>query len=76
MISSLRRVDGVDRVSLSSSEKLAGDTGVQQGHRRQRRRHYGDCRNGIKRFPQFSMTLFFQQPSATTGAQPKSTTTP
>jgi Tfp pilus assembly protein PilN len=77
VISSLRRVDGVDRVSLSSSEKLAGDSAsTSKGTGDSAGATTGDCRNGIKRFPQFSMTLFFQQPSATTGAQPKSTTTP
>lgn len=68
VISSLRRVDGVERVTLSSSQKLesssaptgsAGSTGASDG----------DCRNGNKRFPQFSMTLFFATPSSPTGAQ-------
>jgi Tfp pilus assembly protein PilN len=71
VISSLRRVDGVKRVSISSSEKLqatasgpangAGATTTQAG---------GDCRNGDRRFPKFSMTLFFAPPSvAATGGQ-------
>jgi Tfp pilus assembly protein PilN len=71
VISSLRRVDGVQRVSISSSEKLqatasgpangAGATATQAG---------GDCRNGDRRFPKFSMTLFFAAPSvAATGGQ-------
>jgi Tfp pilus assembly protein PilN len=77
VISSLRRVDGVERVSLSSSEKLAGDAGgASKGTSDSAGATSGDCRNGIKRFPQFSMTLFFQQPSATTGAQAKPATTP
>jgi Tfp pilus assembly protein PilN len=75
VISSLRRVDGVEHVSLSSSEKLAGDTGgASKGTSDSAGATSGDCRNGVKRFPQFSMTLFFQQPSATTGAQAKATT--
>lgn len=71
VISSLRRGDGVQRVSISSSEKLqatasapangAGATPTQAG---------GDCRNGNRRFPKFSMTLFFAPVSgAATGGQ-------
>jgi Tfp pilus assembly protein PilN len=78
VISSLRRVDGVERVSLSSSQKLdkasasdggsstasTGDSGS------------GDCRNGNSRYPQFSMTLFFASPKTTpSGAQKASATT-
>jgi Tfp pilus assembly protein PilN len=68
VISSLRRVDGVTHVSVSSSEKLdqatgaTGDIGADQS----------DCRHGDVHYPQFSMTLFFAAPSgapaATTGA--------
>jgi Tfp pilus assembly protein PilN len=70
VISSLRRMDGVQRVTLSSSEKLqqasasasAGTAGNGQGGE--------DCRNGSTRFPKFSMTLFFEAPSvSTTGGQ-------
>jgi Tfp pilus assembly protein PilN len=70
VISSLRRVDGVQRVSLSSSEKLqaaasgasrAGATGQASSE---------DCRNGSSHFPKFSMTLFFAPASgAATGGQ-------
>ena len=78
VISSLRRVDGVERVSLSSSQKLdqgsasgggsstatTGDSGS------------GDCRNGNAHYPQFSMTLFFANPTTTpSGAQTASATT-
>jgi Tfp pilus assembly protein PilN len=77
VISSLRRVDGVERVSLSSSQKLdqgsasgggsatasTGDSGS------------GDCRNGNARYPQFSMTLFFATPTSPSGAQTASATT-
>jgi Tfp pilus assembly protein PilN len=54
VISSLRRANGVQRISLSSTERLdaAGSTG-------------GDCRNGNVRFPKFSMTLFFTAPTPT-----------
>jgi Tfp pilus assembly protein PilN len=60
VISSLRRADGVQRISLSSSERLdaggAGASGSGGG---------GDCRNGNSRFPKFSMTLFFTAPTPT-----------
>ena len=60
VISSLRRIDGVQRVTLSSAEKLgdtgaAGDSGGNSN---------GDCRNGNAHYPQFSMTLFFDAPAA------------
>jgi Tfp pilus assembly protein PilN len=73
VISSLRRVDGVERVSLSSSEKLeqgasGGSSGDSGGG--------GDCRYGNARYPQFSMTLFFATPTTTpSGAQTASATT-
>jgi Tfp pilus assembly protein PilN len=60
VISSLRRADGVQRISLSSSEKLdaaGASTGSGGGD---------DCRNGNARFPKFSMTLFFTAPTQTT----------
>jgi Tfp pilus assembly protein PilN len=65
VISSLRRVEGVERVSLSSAEKLAdsGGAGSTGGDTS------GDCRHGNQRFPQFSMTLFFAAPTGA-GAQP------
>jgi Tfp pilus assembly protein PilN len=60
VISSLRRADGVQRISLSSSERLdaggAAAAGSGSG---------GDCRNGNTRFPKFSMTLFFTAPTPT-----------
>jgi Tfp pilus assembly protein PilN len=64
VISSLRRVDGVERVTLSSSQKLdsagpGGGGGASDG----------DCRNGNSHYPQFSMTLFFAQPTSPTGAK-------
>jgi Tfp pilus assembly protein PilN len=60
VISSLRRIDGVERVSLSSSERLLDTTGTvavsgSTGG--------DDCRNGNARFAKFSMTLFFKPPS-------------
>jgi Tfp pilus assembly protein PilN len=59
VISSLRRADGVQRISLSSSERLdAGAAAAGSGSG-------GDCRNGNTRFPKFSMTLFFTAPTPT-----------
>lgn len=66
VIASLRRADGVQRVSLSSSEKAVsgssggGDSAGAAG---------ADCRNGSSRFPMFSMTLFFEAPSVSTTAK-------
>jgi Tfp pilus assembly protein PilN len=69
VISSLRRVDGVQRVTLSSSAKLdnsSGASGSAEGN---------DCRHGNQRFPEFSMILFFNpQPAA--GSSTPGTTTP
>jgi Tfp pilus assembly protein PilN len=64
VISSLRRIDGVQRVSLSSSEKLtaAGSSGKSSGSSDSAGATSNDCRNGNGRFPQFSMTLFFNTP--------------
>jgi Tfp pilus assembly protein PilN len=66
VISDLRRVDGVQRVSLSSSQRLdssaatptaaSGSSGGGGSD--------DDCRHGNARFPQFSMTLFFKSPPA------------
>jgi hypothetical protein len=64
VISSLRRIDGVQRVSLSSSEKLtaAGSSGKSSESSDSAGATSNDCRNGNGRFPQFSMTLFFNTP--------------
>jgi Tfp pilus assembly protein PilN len=69
VISSLRRMDGVQRVTLSSSQKLdhASTTSTGAGA------SDGDCRNGNGHYPQFSMTIFFAAPSTPTATQ---TTTP
>jgi Tfp pilus assembly protein PilN len=76
VISSLRRVDGVDRVSLSSSAKnqqqqkaaaaAPGDSGSSDT----------DCRHGSNRYPQFSMTLFFKAPAAPSATSSGQATTP
>jgi Tfp pilus assembly protein PilN len=70
VISSLRRIDGVQHVSLSSSAKLDNSSGGGGGGGGG---SDGDCRNGNLRFPEFSLTLSFNAPSApgttsTTGA--------
>jgi Tfp pilus assembly protein PilN len=59
MISSLRRIDGVQRVSLSSSERTEASGATAGGGG-------DDCRNGNSRFPKFSMTLFFTTPTPAT----------
>jgi Tfp pilus assembly protein PilN len=61
VISSLRRADGIQRVSLSSTERLeaSGASSTSSGG--------GDCRNGNARFPKFSMTLFFNAPTPSAG---------
>jgi Tfp pilus assembly protein PilN len=61
VISNLRRVDGVERVSLSSSVKTDASGGGAGN----------DCRHDSGRFPQFSMTLFFASPGGPTTAQGK-----
>jgi Tfp pilus assembly protein PilN len=60
VISSLRRADGVQRISLSSSERLDAGGAAAAGSG-----GGGDCRNGNTRFPKFSMTLFFNAPTPT-----------
>jgi|tagenome__1003787_1003787.scaffolds.fasta_scaffold20559807_2 hypothetical protein len=58
LLSDLRRIEGVERVALSSSTKDGG-TG-------------GDCSGGRRNRPAFSLTLFFKAPSATLSAAPAS----
>lgn len=70
VMSSLRRVDGVERVSLSSSEKL--DNAVSGSATGDSGGAGDDCRQGNSHFPKFSLTLFFAAPAGTTtnGATP------
>jgi Tfp pilus assembly protein PilN len=75
LISSLRRIDGVTNVSLSSSEEsdpAKGGTSTASGGGDQG----GDCRNGHAKYPQFSLTLFFDAPSSGDQTAAKGTTTP
>jgi Tfp pilus assembly protein PilN len=68
VMSSLRRGDGVQRVTLSSTEKLdagaAGSSSSSGGD---------DCRNGNTHVPRFSMTIFFNAPAQ---SAVQATTTP
>jgi Tfp pilus assembly protein PilN len=74
VISSLRRVDGVQRVSLSSAEKLASSNGPSASG--SGGSQDTDCRHGNAHFPQFSMTLFFDTPSAAGTTSTSKGTTP
>jgi Tfp pilus assembly protein PilN len=56
VVTRLRLVRGATRVSLGSSQKSDGAGGGGAGG--------GDCRNGNKRFPQFSVVVFFNAPPA------------
>jgi len=65
VIAAMRRIEGVQRVSLSSSEKTeqgggGGGSGAGGGGAA------GDCRGGSSRVPAFSMTIFFEAPAAGT----------
>jgi len=60
LMSRLRQVDGVTRVSLASSEKgesEGGGAGPASGGSGQG--GSGDCRNGSSRYPQFQVVIFF-----------------
>lgn len=69
MMSRLRQVDGVERVSLASSEKAsAGASAGGPG---------GDCRMGSAKYPQFQMVVFLSAPTpATTPGAATATATP
>ena len=75
MMSRLRQVDGVARVSLESSAKAGeGAGGGGPG---------GDCRQGSLKVPQFQMVVFLSAPTpattpgaATASADPAASTTP
>jgi len=67
MIARMRQVDGVQRVSLSSSEKTdtAGGASAPGGGG-----GGGDCRNGSDRFPKFELVVFFRAIEAPAAAAP------
>jgi hypothetical protein len=54
LLSDLRRIEGVERVALSSSAKGGGSG--------------GDCAGGRPNRPVFSLTLFFKAPAGTLSA--------
>jgi type IV pilus assembly protein PilM len=70
MMSAMRRIDGVERVTLESSEKAdeGGKTGAAPAETASGDEGSGggtsDCRNGSDRFPQFKLTIFFAAPAA------------
>ncbi len=75
MMSRLRQVDGVERVSLESSEKAGAGTGGGGPS--------GDCRQGSLKIPQFQMVVFLSAPTpattpgaASASADPAASTTP
>ena len=59
LLSDLRRIEGVERVALSSSAKGSGSG--------------GDCAGGRPNRPAFSLTLFFKAPAGTLSAAPAGT---
>ena len=69
MMSRLRQVDGVARVSLSSSEKASAGAGSGGPG--------GDCRMGSDKYPQFQMVVFLSTPTpATTPGAASASATP
>jgi len=67
LLPGLRAMDGVQRVSLSASEKgeASGGGGGGEG---------GDCRQGSDRIPQFNLVVFFRAPNAAGAAGPAGAT--
>jgi len=71
LIARMRLIDGVQRVSLSSSEKIdaagagGGAGGVAGGG--------ADCRNGNDRFPKFELVVFFKAVEAAPASAPAAT---
>ena len=61
LMSSLRRMDGVTRVSLDSSQKGNGTDSSSTT---------GDCRGGTDTRTQFTMTIFLEAPVAATAPAP------
>jgi Tfp pilus assembly protein PilN len=75
VMTSLRRMDGVQRVSLSSavkSDSASGKGAVSDSG------NAGDCTRGNSHYPKFSLTVFLAAPAtpATTGATPSTGGTP
>jgi Tfp pilus assembly protein PilN len=74
MMSTLRQVDGVRRVSLQTAAKTDTPASAAGG------KTHTDCRNGSVRYPQFKLAIFFDArpaPAApAASAAPSTTTTP
>jgi Tfp pilus assembly protein PilN len=78
VMSRLRTMKGVQRVSLGLSEKsestggggAAGAAGGQSGGAS------NDCRNGSSRFPQFELVVFFKAPAGATATPGQGATPP
>jgi type IV pilus assembly protein PilM len=65
VMANLRRIDGVERVSLESSEKLTGESGgATGGTGGEKGGSKTDCRNGNKFVPKFEITAWFTAPPA------------
>jgi Tfp pilus assembly protein PilN len=67
VMSRLRIMRGVQRVSLASSSKTESTGGGGGG---------GDCRNGSSHFPQFQLVIFFDPPKTPQAASGQSPTPP
>jgi Tfp pilus assembly protein PilN len=63
VLTRLRLIDGVVRVSLAASKKSDAAGGAGGGSA-----SGGDCRNGSDRYPQFDLVVFFKQPGAAIAA--------
>jgi Tfp pilus assembly protein PilN len=68
VMSAMRRIDGVQRVSLSSSQKADEAAASAGSSSNGGSTGSGDCRSGSARYPQFSMTVFFTAPPAPAAA--------
>jgi Tfp pilus assembly protein PilN len=78
VMSALRRIDGVQRVGLSSSRKsdVTGGAPGSSSSAGGGTSTSADCRAGSARYSQFSMTVFFTAPAAATTPAPGATTSP
>jgi len=76
-MAAMRRIDGVTRVALASSEKA--DIGAAGGGGGGGGVGSTDCRQGKSKFPQFALVIFFDAPAGaiatTPGAVPAAATT-
>lgn len=65
-MAAMRRIDGVRRVSLASSEKTEGPGSGSGGSGG----GASDCRQGRSTFPQFALVVFFDPPAGAAGTAP------